>query len=385
MNRTFLVAGEPALWLGSGYEAWKKTLAESVPFDHYPPSSGIVLEYRVSSMLRSGHRFDLDNLVSPVFQAVLGKRASSARMHLNWWRASIAEYKPPALALSFCGGSTEALVVPNGDLVLDCKIAAPYPTDSREGGRDFVAAIRAGLGSHVPGHDDRFAIDIAFGRDVKDISWVEERPLKPVIDCLYPVFGGSGGAPDDWKTFLIQVRRDDPGLDRECAVRVWRVGNRAVVTAPPRQTPTVTLKAPVPPSIPADKPGRSSVSNYERLDDAAKQLGSPPRELPLDDIIRRAKADNPEMASSPRDGLSASMDYQCINVKGRASKPGDFAKSDRWNRNPAFLKVGRGIYRRLSEEERALFRKLFDSGEALLRREAFDTAEWDALVRKHGH
>jgi hypothetical protein len=385
MNRTFLVAGEPALWLGSGYEAWKQTLADSVPFNHDPPSSGIVLEYRVSSLLRSGQRFDLDNLVSPVFQALLGKRASLARSHLSWWRASIAEYRPPALALSLYGEGVEALALPNADLVLDCRIAAPYPTNSREGGCDFVAAIRARLGSHAPGHDDRFAVEVAFGRDVKDISWVEERPLKPVMDCLYPVFGGSGGVPDDWKTFLIQVRRDDPGLDRECAVRVWRVGARANVTRTPPQVATVTVKTPVPQLIRADKPGSASVSNYERLDEAAKQLSSPPHELTLDDIIRRAKALYPEMASSPRDGLSASMDYQSINVKGRASGPGDFEKSDRWNRSPAFLKVGRGIYRRLTEEERALFRKLFDGGETLLRREAFDAAEWDALVRKHGH
>lgn len=381
MNRTYLVQGEPALWLGSGYGQWKKTLAESINLDQ--DATGIILEFRVSSMLRNGHRFDLDNLVSPVFQGLLGKRGSSARSALTWWRASLAEYRPPALNVTTCGETAEPLVVPNGDLVLDCRIPAPYPTDSREGGCDFVATIRARLGTHAPANDDRFAIDIAFGRDVKDISWVEESPLKPVIDCLYPIFGGSGGAPDDWKTFLIQVRRDDPGLVRECAMRVWRIGGRASMTNSPRPT-AVTLKAPVFESIPADKPGRSSVNNYERLDEAAQKLGSPPHELTLDDIIRRAKALYPEMESSSRDSLAATMDFQSINVRGRANKPGDFEQSDRWNRNPAFVKIGRGLYRRLSEEERMLFRRLFDGGDTLLRREAFDAADWDALLRKHG-
>jgi hypothetical protein len=383
MNRTFLVAGEPALWLGSGYEAWKRALADGISVDHEAAAAGIALEFRVSSLLRNGQRFDLDNLVSPVFQALLGSRRSPARTQLTWWRASIAEYRPPSLALTFCDGAAAPLVVPNSDLVLDCKIPAPYPSDSRGGGQDFVEALRAELRDHAPSHEDRFAVEIGFGSDVKDVSWVEERPLKPVIDCLYPVFGGSGGAPDDWKTFVIQVRRDVPELDRECAVRAWRLGPAAVTARPPAKAkPEVKAPATRPVSPPTQ--GRTAMNNFERLDEAAKELGSPPRELPLDDIIRRAKALYPEMASSSKDSLSATMDFQSINVRGRANTPGDFSKSDRWNRSPAFLKVGRGIYRRLSEDERAVFRKLFDSGNTLLRQEAFDSADWGRLVEKSG-
>ncbi len=392
MNRTFVVAGEPALWLGSGYEAWKQILRDAIPPEGVAPPAGMMLEFRVTSLLRSGHRFDLDNLVSPVFQALLGPRASAQRRSLTWWRASIAEYRPSALSLSFCDEPAGALTVPNGELVLDCRPPAPYPTDSREGGSDFVECVRAELASYTSGPDDRFAVEIAFGSDVKDLSWVEERPLKPVIDCLYPVFGGTGGAPDDWKTFLLQVRRADPELDRACSVRIWRFDEHAAAAvspahgagrarAAPPQRPNLTT---TPRPSPITTPRRSAMSNYDRLDEAAKQLDSPPRELRLDDIIRRARALYPEMASSPRDGLSATMDYQTINVRGRASKPGDFAKSDRWNRSPAFLKVAPGVYRRLSDEERALFRKLFDGGEPLVRKESFDPAEWDALAKKQG-
>ena len=79
MNRTFLVAGEPASWLGSGYEAWKRILADGIRVDHEAPATGIALEFRVSSLLRNGQRFDLDNLVSPVFQGLLGPRRSPLR------------------------------------------------------------------------------------------------------------------------------------------------------------------------------------------------------------------------------------------------------------------------------------------------------------------
>lgn len=383
MNRAYLVAGEPALWLGSGYEAWKRVLADGISVDHEAAAAGIALDFRVSSLLRNGQRFDLDNLVTPVFQALLGPRRSPLRTHLTWWRASIAEYRPPSLALAFCDGAVAPLVVPNSDLVLDCRIPAPYPSDSRGGGQNFIEALCTALGDNAPSHEDRFAVEIAFGSDVKDISWVEERPLKPVIDCLYPVFGGSGGAPDDWKTFVIQVRRDVPELDRECAVRAWRLEPTAATARPPAKVKP-EVKAPATQPFSPTEQGRTAMNNFERLDAAAKELGSPPRELPLDDIIRRAKALYLEMASSSKDSLGASMDFQSINVRGRANTPGDFAKPDRWNRSPAFLKVGRGIYRRLSEDERAVFRKLFDSGNTLLRQEAFDAADWDRLAEKSG-
>ena len=124
------------------------------------------------------------------------------------------------------------------------------------------------------------------------------------------------------------------------------------------------------------------MTNFECLDEAAKALGSPPAELRLSDILNKAATLFPRMAGVSKDSASATMDFQTINVRSRANRPGDFGASDRWNRSPAFIKVGRGLWRRLSDEERATFKRLWIDGEPLLRQEAFDPSQWDSLARR---
>lgn len=99
-------------------------------------------------------------------------------------------------------------------------------------------------------------------------------------------------------------------------------------------------------------------------------------------ILRRASAIYPKMRETKKDSAAATMDFQTINVRGRANKPGDFTRSDRWNRSPAFLKVGPGLYRRLDEKERAAFARLWQRGEDLLRRASFDAPQWDVLLSR---
>ncbi|NUP96773.1 MAG: hypothetical protein HUU28_11480 [Planctomycetaceae bacterium] len=124
------------------------------------------------------------------------------------------------------------------------------------------------------------------------------------------------------------------------------------------------------------------IADYvEYLDEVARQLGSPPRELAIGEILSALRSRFPEMAGKSNDSLSASMDFQTINVRGRANTPGDFRRADRWNRFPAFLKTGRGVYRRLSEHERAEFLRRWAGGDPLLQRESFDAADWDRLLR----
>ncbi len=124
------------------------------------------------------------------------------------------------------------------------------------------------------------------------------------------------------------------------------------------------------------------MTNSERLDEAARELGSPPKELRLDEILQRARALFREMASTSRDSASATMDFQTINVRGRANAPGDFERSDRWNRSPAFVKARPGVYRRLSQDERTTFHRLWQAGERMLRRESFDASEWERITGK---
>ena len=70
----WFVPGEPAVWLGAREKPWKAALAEAIVLDAGAPSARLDLEFTVASFLRAGQPFDLDKMVTPVFEAVLGAR-----------------------------------------------------------------------------------------------------------------------------------------------------------------------------------------------------------------------------------------------------------------------------------------------------------------------
>jgi hypothetical protein len=177
-----------------------------------------------------------------------------------------------------------------------------------------------------------------------------------------------------------------PGLEGACNVRAWEISDAA---------PTGDAVRPV--RFVASMPGKSaalttpnaarssSMTNYDHLDQAAESLGAAPNGLRLAEILARAQQMFPEMAGVKPESAGATMDFQTINVRGRASRAGDFASSDRWNRSPAFIKLGPGVWRRLTAPERAAFAEHWQKGHPLLRQESFTPAEWDALVSARQH
>jgi hypothetical protein len=97
-------------------------------------------------------------------------------------------------------------------------------------------------------------------------------------------------------------------------------------------------------------------------------------------IIEEAERLFPDLRGKNKDGLSAALNYRTINMRARAHTPGDFDREDEWNRAPAFIKVGRGVYRRLSEKEREQFQRLWRAGNPILRKPEFSVDEWDSLM-----
>jgi hypothetical protein len=375
----WIVAGEASVWMGSGERAWKNQLSASVRLDTSKPPAFLDLDFRVASFLRNGQVFDLDNMVTPVFNALLGPRRSQIRLALLGWRATRVENQDTGLRLRQYDEALGTFELCGSVLVLDATLRGRLPVDSREGGSPFVAGIQEALGPWAPERTHRFAVALAFGDDVRDITWVEGVPIKPVVDCLFPVFGGRPGAPDDWKVDAIQVERGRPDLRGACAIKIWELAapqrNPQAHVAP---TAVVTLSSM---RLSRTDSTRSGMTNFDYLDQAAKELGSPPTGLRIGEILDRAAQLFPAMANVSKDSASASMDFQTINVRGRASYPGDFDAPDRWNRSPAFIKVARGVWRRLSEEERAVFATLWRKREPLLRQESFDAADWDQVFR----
>jgi hypothetical protein len=65
-------------------------------------------------------------------------------------------------------------------------------------------------------------IHIQFGSKNLSIATISDGKVKPVIDCLYPIIGGSAGAPEDEKIEAIVVEKQIENLEDDMVkITIW--------------------------------------------------------------------------------------------------------------------------------------------------------------------
>lgn len=99
-----------------------------------------------------------------------------------------------------------------------------FPANSRDGDFGLASWIQGIAQGHSPSPADRFALQLAFGSELRDLTRPEEKPIKPIIDCLYPIFGGGPARGEDWEKVLLQVERR-PDVQGTCHIRCWRLSS----------------------------------------------------------------------------------------------------------------------------------------------------------------
>ncbi|MHB1447006.1 MAG: hypothetical protein ACYCZV_15325 [Acidimicrobiales bacterium] len=157
----------------------------------------------VGSWLRGGHRFDLDNLVDPVLGAVglpVAERASV------WATVAVGATSGVAIA-------TDVPPDPPADAIA-LHIAAPPTRSVRREERLAELAEAIALEG-----DGAVGCYLTLGADTRGLIFGFEGPIKPTIDALWPLLGGTARAPADHRIRDLRVRRDPEG--RGIAVALW--------------------------------------------------------------------------------------------------------------------------------------------------------------------
>jgi hypothetical protein len=188
--------------LGSGEAAWKATVRASGITGLTRPH----LRFVVASLTRGGRPFDLDNLCSPVLGIVAPGPVESV-----WATVEVGE--PEGVWVS-----EEAPPSPPADAEVRLVIARP-PVGSKRRDEPLpelrdAAPLGVGepLGLHLAFHDPAARVgDFGF-----------TGPVKPLIDALAPLFGGTLHAPHDHRVRDLRVVRGRPGQVVEAVC--WRLG-----------------------------------------------------------------------------------------------------------------------------------------------------------------
>jgi len=187
-DRAVFVAGEPALLLTRGESDWRQLVRDCGVVGLERPR----LRFLVSAWRRRGHRFDLDNLVDPVLAVV----AAPAPQRRSLWATvelgtqpgvEISELEPPAVP-------AEATTVH----------LANAPQRSVRTLERLVELVE-----HAPiATDEPCGCALTLGRDTRGLVFGFEGPIKPTIDALWPLLGGTPHAPEDHRIHDLRVTAD---------------------------------------------------------------------------------------------------------------------------------------------------------------------------------
>lgn len=188
-NKVF-VEGEPPTFnypMNPRERAWRAQVLDVVAGWNLGPAQGIRAEFVVSSDKRGGHSFDLDNLAKPVFDAFSGSTPQFVEVTRRVGH-------PPGVGIEESSTEPE---VPQ----FQCWVSMLWRGSKRDtiaypGFADILVVPAVPVHVHLCFHEPVSLTN--FGLDAEAV-------IKPTIDHLWPVLGGTPGRPNDHRIIRLAI------------------------------------------------------------------------------------------------------------------------------------------------------------------------------------
>ncbi len=216
------VVGIPATFATAGEGPWKESLAIQIPQATVQAGMrGIVLKFRLRSLTPHGMPLDVDNLCEPVFSVLVNKRRwfGGRRPNISWWHASKSHDAATGCDVLLTDEGPSAL--PNTPPDVSGIYDGPLP-------RSAKSIELAEWSRSLPGRDrietgrSPLAVRVGFGTARINLGDIATGVLKSVIDCLYPIWGGLPGRPNDHRICQLWVEKAADGLNaNQISVQAW--------------------------------------------------------------------------------------------------------------------------------------------------------------------
>ncbi len=185
------MAGEPATFFTRSEVSWKARLAEKLGGFRVRPNCGIKLEFIVSAWKRRGHHFDLDNLAKPVFDVLEKPQVEFVDIFVKQgadpgvWIQVSDEWPPVLRAGSFW---LRRLLV---------------GSQKHEGVHHSLRSLPPLAG------DFPLCVRLLFYEPVLLTDFGFEGSVKPTLDRLWPIIGGTSSRPGDYRIRHLSAQYSD--------------------------------------------------------------------------------------------------------------------------------------------------------------------------------
>lgn len=214
----FFVKGNPVPYSTKLEKQWKDSLRKQIPINNDSTSKeqGVILKFYLESFTHNGNPFDLDNLVEPVFSVLIGEKGyfKGKRNNIKWWHAYkiLSQSEGVEIEISrndnidsnnkisqikkFASNNFIHIKIKLGQKILmDETYTGTMPTSAKS--IELPEWLKS-KGINPLGRDDKVSVYLGFPENV-NIGDIATGKVKSVIDCLYPILGGTSFAPEDWK------------------------------------------------------------------------------------------------------------------------------------------------------------------------------------------
>jgi len=206
----FKIRGEPFPFATDGEKKWKKILEAQLPQAANNNEIGVNLKFIYNSSHHKGPA-DLDNLCEPVFSILVNRKGwfRGKRPNIIWWNAKkIQGNVQNGCEIELIDDDMDFTIDKN-NVVFDEIYTGNLPTS----GADST------FFNWVMGHENEKIIDsqncqvtILFEKLNINLGDIATGPIKSIIDCLFPILGGSPSKPHDHKVSCIRVKKQVKNL-----------------------------------------------------------------------------------------------------------------------------------------------------------------------------
>ncbi len=218
----FWVGGEPATFATKREQPWKEAIRQAIPAgEACCQSGGMLLDFQVQSSQRGGQSFDVDNMCEPVFSTVINQLGwlGGRRPNLKWLRARRSLKTPSGCTVRLEQAEAPEFSPYGHRLIFRDVYTGPLP---KSGTAPELPAWLLGLSTIPSATSTTIGIRLAFSGGKVNLGDIATGVVKSTIDCLYPLLGGSAGAPDDWKVDVLQCEKGSGNAPSEgVLIEVW--------------------------------------------------------------------------------------------------------------------------------------------------------------------
>ena len=206
-SHDFWIPGEPATFATKAERPWKETIRQTVPQGQSCcQSGGMLLDFHVQSSQRGGQPFDIDNMCEPVFSAVINQLGwlGGRRPNLMWFRAKRLLKTPAGCTVRLEQADAPEFSPDRHSLIFRDVYTDPLP---KSGTAPELSSWLLSLSKVPSARSTDIGIRLSFAGAKVNLGDIATGLVKSTIDCLYPLLGGTAGAPDDWKVNSLHCEK----------------------------------------------------------------------------------------------------------------------------------------------------------------------------------